>query len=356
LQGVDAGGETDRDGTRAGDIQLPEDGNSAVDTSEKLAGSGPTVDAVATIRRQIREQLGRNDRKALALIADGLKLRPDDAEFQRGLDEMLRSSEAAASRARTEATHLTQRRGPDLAVREYQQGLEKQHEAQRLRGRQKQDATLAFWAAADLFTQATVRAKSAQSGSGLSSSAQSASADVAAVYGAQQNSVGANGGTPTGPVAGTNPGEGQGSFSDDQRAADQRAADQRAAEQRAAEQRAADQRAAEEKRIALSKQDELNIRSVLDRYVTAYNSLDAAALAPLVSTQLGARIDFSAFRYYRLALDGPRIQIAGDTATVSCIRRIEAEVKRGNVTMRQAPETTFVMRRSGDSWIIENVR
>jgi hypothetical protein len=50
-----------------------------------------------------------------------------------------------------------------------------------------------------------------------------------------------------------------------------------------------------------------------------------------------------------------RIDLAGDTATVTCVRQIEAVVKRGNQLQRNARPTTFKLRRSGGSWVIESV-
>ena len=101
--------------------------------------------------------------------------------------------------------------------------------------------------------------------------------------------------------------------------------------------------------------DRLAIQQVLNQYVAAYNDLYAAAVARLVPSQ--PPVAFAQFRSYKLTLSGQRIDLEGDTATVTCVREIDAVVRRGNQTLRQAPATTFKLRRSvGGSWVIESVK
>jgi ketosteroid isomerase-like protein len=99
--------------------------------------------------------------------------------------------------------------------------------------------------------------------------------------------------------------------------------------------------------------DSQNIAQVLNQYVAAYNALDAKAVENLIP---GVQIDFAPLRSYHLVLSQVRIVVEGDTATVTCVRQIDAVLKRGNSQAHQAQATTLMMRRSGRSWVIASVK
>ena len=103
--------------------------------------------------------------------------------------------------------------------------------------------------------------------------------------------------------------------------------------------------------------DRQAISQVLNQYVAAYTALDAAAVARLVASQSAADLKrtFDLYRSIRLALSGTQIDVQGDTATVTCVRQIDVVTNRGNQTLHQASATTFKLRRSASSWMIESM-
>ena len=64
---------------------------------------------------------------------------------------------------------------------------------------------------------------------------------------------------------------------------------------------------------------------------------------------------FAEYRSYRVVLIGTRIEPEGDTAIVTCVRQIDVVAKRAKQSLRQAPATTFKLRRLNRAWVIESV-
>jgi len=93
----------------------------------------------------------------------------------------------------------------------------------------------------------------------------------------------------------------------------------------------------------------------LEQYRNAYNTLNAAALARVVSGGL-AQVDFSLYRSYSMIISDVDVRIDGDSAVVKCTRQIDARSMRGNERLQRPPQSiTINMRRAGGSWIIESV-
>jgi ketosteroid isomerase-like protein len=51
----------------------------------------------------------------------------------------------------------------------------------------------------------------------------------------------------------------------------------------------------------------------------------------------------------------PQITVRGDTATVSAVRRIRLQPKAGRA-QEASSQTTFSLRRAGNSWLIDSIR
>jgi hypothetical protein len=273
--------------------------------------------------------------QALVALTEGLRLKPADPDFLARLDEMKQTAEAGASRAQTEAI---QGGAADVASTEYQQAVGKLAEASRLQRSQTPDAIRRFWEATDLFGHAKTRAGVARK--------------------VQQNEEEAH--------------QREQQATDARRvereAADARQREQEAAEARRREQQAADTRREQEtldarrreqegKALQARLEAERAIEQVLARYVAAYNALDSTAVAQLVPSQSANQLaqQFAQVRSYNLTLVGTRIELDGDSATVTCVRQIDQIAKRANQPNHQAVGTTFKLRRSGGSWVIENV-
>jgi len=285
----------------------------------------PNADPTTPIRQRLRDQLLRGDREqALVAVTEGLKLKPNDPEFLQRLDEMTRNAETAAGRARDDAVASG---APDLASVDYQQAISRLTEAARLRRSQKSDAVHAYGDATDLFGKARIRAASAR------------------VIPPAPDRSPAPLPTPTPSIQATAPPPVN--------------VEKLPAPTSAAQRPPETAPAPPQSRPAVDTQeaDRQAIGQVLNQYVAAYTALDAAAVARLVATQSVAELKrtFDLYRSYRLALSGTRINVEGDTATVTCVRQIDVVTSRGNQTLHQASATTFKLRRSAGSWVIDSM-
>jgi serine/threonine-protein kinase len=105
--------------------------------------------------------------------------------------------------------------------------------------------------------------------------------------------------------------------------------------------------------------DEAGVRRALEAYRTAYEALDAGAVAR-VWTGLGeeraAQLAqaFANYRWLKLELAGCVVRVAGERATADCRLRQSFELKVGRGTPRDAA-VTFRLRRSGADWLIEEI-
>ena len=230
------------------------------------------------------------------MITEGLKLKPDDAEFRQRLDQTLQNAETAAGRARDEAAATG---APNLGAVEYEQAIGKLAEGTKLRRAQKADAIRAFWEATDLFDKARVRAASAR------------------VAPPAQAPPPASPPTATPPVQVPPP------------EAIVRPSAPAPTPQKPSE---TIPPAAQPRVINTQEADKQAISQVLNQYVAAYNGLAAAAVARLVPSHSVSQLaqQFDALRTYNLRLAAVAISLDGDSATVTCIRQISAIVKRGN--------------------------
>ena len=105
--------------------------------------------------------------------------------------------------------------------------------------------------------------------------------------------------------------------------------------------------------------DTAAIRETLRRYVQAYQSLDREAVArtmpSLTADQLRAlERDFASYRRYTIEIKDERINIEGQTATVTGDVVRSLETKTG-VSQSHTVRSTFHLRRGGSGWIIERL-
>lgn len=105
--------------------------------------------------------------------------------------------------------------------------------------------------------------------------------------------------------------------------------------------------------------DESRILRLLDEFRAAYEKLDVAAIIRLWPSAPKADLtrSFSQYRSYQLAISDVKIAVAaaGDTAVVTGVRRVSVVPKVGTAQSSAVP-TTFQMKRSGGSWILEDVQ
>lgn len=102
--------------------------------------------------------------------------------------------------------------------------------------------------------------------------------------------------------------------------------------------------------------DEAAIRSVLAQYAAGYQRLDPAAIrAVWPSAPADLQKSFSDLRSYAVQLQDPQVTVRGDTATVSTVRRIRQQPKAGR-TQEVSVQSTFTLRRTGASWVIDSIR
>jgi hypothetical protein len=100
------------------------------------------------------------------------------------------------------------------------------------------------------------------------------------------------------------------------------------------------------------------VEAVLLRYQRAYQRLDAAAVAALVPSIAGSGLDasFAQLRSYGMEIVDPQISIAGDTATVKCVRRMSPQPKIGSRQNPREVPTVMTLKRTGATWVIESVQ
>ncbi|MGE0640567.1 MAG: protein kinase [Thermoanaerobaculia bacterium] len=103
---------------------------------------------------------------------------------------------------------------------------------------------------------------------------------------------------------------------------------------------------------------ESEIRQALDRYVAAYERLDADAVIAEVPSLVSRRGELErAFGQYRsldLALEGCRIDVAGERATATCNKRQSFELKVGQGRTIDGKATFRLVQRAG-RWTIDAV-
>jgi hypothetical protein len=282
--------------------------------------------------RGIDEAIARGDlAQALSLIEAAPA--SNDPAVQSALDRVLVAARRDAAQAFDEARQSNPRR----TDADYRQGIAKRSEADRLAARRrKTEAARAFISAARLFARvaadrpasASVREEPPQART-PPAIAQAPSATPPGVVSAppatviSESPVIATGLPPESPVR-TSPAPPASRPS----VVDTRAADEQA------------------------------IHSVLNQYQAAYSALDAGAVSQLVSSLSVAQLrqQFGQLKSYNVTVADRRIEIQGDRATVTSTREIAAITKLANQQERRSIPTTFLLRRSSSSWVIESVK
>ena len=100
------------------------------------------------------------------------------------------------------------------------------------------------------------------------------------------------------------------------------------------------------------------VRSVLNRYAAAYNSLDADAAQrvwPTVNRGALARA-FDGLATQRVSLGDCRIDVMGTKARAACAGSATWSPKVGSGTHTESREWTFELARGGAGWQILNAR
>jgi hypothetical protein len=109
--------------------------------------------------------------------------------------------------------------------------------------------------------------------------------------------------------------------------------------------------------IAPPRADENRVAQVLNRYASAYGSLDASAahaVWPSVDERALARA-FSSLQSQTVSFDTCDINVVGTTANASCRGHASYVAKVGSREPRSEARTwNFALRRGGDGWTIEN--
>jgi hypothetical protein len=153
----------------------------------------------------------------------------------------------------------------------------------------------------------------------------------------------------------------RGAPADSRAAAEESAAQELVRQGRLAEAAAALKRAGSLYEAArLVERDRAAVLGALQRYRTALEGKDMGALKELWPTLAGAqekiiRQSFQFTRSMRVELQPQDVQLAGDQATVRCQRRDEMVSVDGQKAQTDT-QPTFVMRRKGESWLIETIR
>jgi TolA-binding protein len=103
--------------------------------------------------------------------------------------------------------------------------------------------------------------------------------------------------------------------------------------------------------------DTSGIEQLLREFQAAYERRDVKAVVTLWPSAPSAELTktFSQMRAYEMEILDPQISVAGNTAVVTCTRRVSMEPRVGS---RQAPiliPSIFRLKQSGGVWTIESV-
>jgi hypothetical protein len=101
------------------------------------------------------------------------------------------------------------------------------------------------------------------------------------------------------------------------------------------------------------------VRETLRRYTQAYQGLDAAAVGLVMPSLTAGQLrdlgrDLSSYRRYTVEIRQERIDVDGETATVTCQVVRSFETKTGVAGSNTVP-TIFHLRRSGSGWTIDRL-
>jgi len=103
--------------------------------------------------------------------------------------------------------------------------------------------------------------------------------------------------------------------------------------------------------------DTAGIEQLLREYQAAYERRDAAAVVRLMPSAKAAELSrsFSQLRAYEMEILDPRIAVTGDTAVVTCVRRISVEPRAGARPAPRLIPTVLRLKQSAGAWTIESV-
>jgi ketosteroid isomerase-like protein len=106
-----------------------------------------------------------------------------------------------------------------------------------------------------------------------------------------------------------------------------------------------------------STSDISSIQQLLRDYQAAYQRRDAEAVARLMPSAKAADLarSFSQLRAYEMEILNPQISVAGDTAVVTCTRRVAVEPRVGSRPAPRLVPTVFRLKQSAGVWTIESV-
>ena len=301
------------------------------------AAPAPEEQKLAELRQQAADQIQRGaPEQALAAIASGLQLRPDDAGLRSLLTDLARDAERRTVRARERA----RRAGVTVNSSDaFKKGVQAERQARSWAGSGREtEATRLDWYAASLFEQAfpsgqaeapprpstppqqsapvPQAAASERPGVSLPPQAQVIPPAPAPIRPAEPTPPAP---TPPAPAASAPP-------------------------------------APAPSGAATEANDEAGIRRTLDAYAAAFNSLDVRAVRrvqPSLTSDQAAMLEraFSDYRSYSVTLSDIRITINGAQATATCrvTRRFEPKAGRpGGNTIA----TTFYLQKAGGAWVI----
>jgi tetratricopeptide (TPR) repeat protein len=102
------------------------------------------------------------------------------------------------------------------------------------------------------------------------------------------------------------------------------------------------------------------IRELLQRYTAAFESRNISALKRVWPTLSAAqeraiRSNFENARSLEVTLESPRIQVSGESATVTAVRRYALLTVDGH-DLRTETRSTFSLRATPNGWVIQNVQ
>ena len=105
-------------------------------------------------------------------------------------------------------------------------------------------------------------------------------------------------------------------------------------------------------------EESARIRYVLMRYESAYNRLDATAASSIWPGVDEAALDraFKGLLSQRVSLGLCDITVIGDIGGASCVGKARWEPRVGGGVQSADRHWTFNLRKSGDSWKIEQIR
>ena len=103
--------------------------------------------------------------------------------------------------------------------------------------------------------------------------------------------------------------------------------------------------------------DDSGIEQVLRDFEAAYERRDAEAVVRMMPSAKSADLakSFSQLRAYGLDILDPQIAVAGDTAVVTCTRRVSIEPRVGSRPAPRLIPTVIRLKKSAGAWTIESV-